>query len=148
MCEVVDRGFAWETSYAYWVTPVTEVWQNSQKMAEVEGDNSTPATIFTRDVFPPSVPAGLEAVASGVGQRPFVDLTWTPDTEADLAGYNVYRQQPDGSSWRKLNSALVATPTFRDEQVTAGHTYTYVVSAVDLRSNESARSQPASEHVP
>jgi hypothetical protein len=147
-CEVVDRTFAWETTYTYWVTPVTQVWQNGRKIAEVEGDDSPPKVVVAHDVFPPRVPAGLQAVASGVGQKPFVDLTWIPDTEADLAGYNVYRQEPDGVSWRKLNSGLATTSAFRDEPTPAGRTYTYAVSAVDLRGNESARSQPASERVP
>jgi hypothetical protein len=148
VCEIVDRSFEWETTYTYWVTPVTEIWRNGQKIAEVEGDDSQVATVFAHDVFPPSPPAGLQAVASGVGQKPFVDLTWIPNAETDLAGYNVYRQEPDQVSGRKLNSGLVTTPAFRDDQTAAGHTYTYVVSAVDARGNESARSQPASEHVP
>jgi len=43
---------------------------------------------------------------------------------------------------------LVKSPSFRDTQVQAGHTYTYSVSAIDLRNNESAKSEETSESVP
>jgi hypothetical protein len=147
-CRIADNAFEWEKSYSYWVVPVTEVMQDGQKIAEVEGDNSPAVTVFARDIFPPGVPSGLEAVASGVGQKPFIDLTWTPDTEADLAGYNVYRQEAGAATWQKIDREVVTAPAFRDETVAAGHTYTYAVTARDVRGNESARSQPATEPVP
>ena len=48
----------------------------------------------------------------------------------------------------KINSELVKAPAFRDMKVASGRTYVYSVSAVDVRGNESARSQEASEAVP
>ena len=42
------------------------------------------------------MPTGLQAVFSGVGQAPFIDLVWSPDTEADLAGYNIFRHEENG----------------------------------------------------
>jgi len=42
----------------------------------------------------------------------------------------------------------VKIPAFRDSQIISGKTYFYSVSAVDLRGNESARSEEASESVP
>ena len=50
----------------------------------VEGDDSTPAEDLTRDIYPPAQPAGLQAVFSSVGQKPFIDLTWAPNIEATL----------------------------------------------------------------
>ena len=88
----------------------------------------------------------MQAVSSGVGQKPFVDLTWAPNTEADLAGYNVYRHEA-GAQAQKINSDVVKAPSFRDEKVEAGHQYFYSVSAVDERGNESGRSEEASESV-
>jgi hypothetical protein len=41
----------------------------------------------------------------------------------------------------KLNSELVKSPSYRDIAVTSGKTYTYSVSAVDVRGNESQRSE-------
>ena len=51
----------------------------------------SPVEVFTRDIYPPAQPGGLQAVFSSVGQKPFIDLTWAPNMESDLAGYNVYR---------------------------------------------------------
>lgn len=145
--ELVDRSFAWQKTYEYWVTVVTLVVRNKQTLAEVEGDNSASITLEANDVFPPAVPTGLQPVFSGVGQQPFVDLTWAPDTDADLAGYNVYRREDNGS-WIRINSELLPTPAYRDANVAAGRTYFYAVTAVDVHGNESARSQPEPETVP
>jgi len=72
-------------------------------------------------------------------------------TSADLAGYNVYRREASGVEEKttvKLNPELVKTPSYRDSAVAAGKIYIYSVSAVDVRGNESARSDEASETVP
>ena len=142
----LDKTFAWETKYDYRITSVTMVHSKDVNMS-VEGDDSQPATTFTRDIYPPSEPSGLQAVFSSVGQKPFVDLTWAPNMESDLAGYNVFRSV-DGGAPLKLNSQLVPVPSFRDETVVPGKTYRYAVSAVDLRGNESPRSAETSETVP
>ena len=147
VCKPIDRSFEWGKTYSYHVTPATVVTENGQKVAEVEGDDSTEVKVFTKDVFPPAQPTGVQAVYSGVGQKPFIDLTWAPDTAPDLAGYNVYRHE-QGQAPVKINSALVPTPSFRDENVEPGRTYYYSVSAVDVRGNESQRSEETSEAVP
>ena len=116
-------------------------------VAIVEGDDSPPQTIFTKDIYPPGVPTGLQAVFSGPGQAPFVDLLWAPDTDADLAGYNIYRRE-EATQPAKMNDGMVKTPAYRDQGVVPGKTYWYSVSAVDLRGNESARSDETSEAVP
>jgi fibronectin type 3 domain-containing protein len=93
------------------------------------------------------VPTGLQAVFSGVGQVPFVDLVWSPDTEADLAGYNIFRHE-ENEPPVKLNSEPVKAPAFRDSKVQSGKNYFYSVSAVDERNNESTKSEETSEQVP
>jgi hypothetical protein len=142
----LDKTFAWETKYDYRITAVTLVHAQGVDMA-VEGDDSKPIAAFTRDVFPPAEPTGLQAVFSSVGQKPFVDLTWAPNMESDLAGYNVFRSL-NGSEPQKLNQQLVSVPSFRDETVVRGNTYQYSVSAVDLRGNESPRSSETTEAAP
>jgi hypothetical protein len=141
----IDTGIEWQKHYEYWITPVT-LWQGTVIKGEVEGDDSPVISVFADDKFPPAVPENLQAVYSGVAQQPFIDLTWTPDTEADLAGYNIYRHIGDEAPV-KINSELVKTPTFRDVDVKPGMKYFYSVSAVDLRANESARSKEAAETV-
>jgi hypothetical protein len=122
----------------------------SEEQFNVEGDDTAPVRIFAHDVFPPAVPEGLQAAYSGEGQKPFVDLIWAPVTNADLAGYNVFRSEigASGEKMVKLNSDPVKSPSYRDFAVTSGKTYTYVVSAIDVRGNESQRSESASESVP
>ncbi|HMK31017.1 MAG TPA: fibronectin type III domain-containing protein [Terriglobales bacterium] len=143
----VDHSAEWEQRYTYKVNVVTTVSSPGQPAVEVQGDESPPVSVLVRDIFPPAVPSGLQAVFSGVGQRPFVDLTWAPDLESDLAGYNVYRHEAGGGPV-KMNSELVKAPAYRDRDVLAGHTYVYSVSAVDVRGNESEKSEEASEAVP
>ena len=142
----LDKTFAWETNYDYRITAVTLVRSQGVDMT-VEGDDSHAVTTFTRDIYPPSEPTGLQAVFSSVGQKPFVDLTWAPNMESDLAGYNIFRRT-GAAEPVKLNQQLIPVPSFRDETVVAGATYHYSVSAVDLRGNESQRSAEATETVP
>ena len=142
----LDKTFAWETKYDYRFTTVTEVHSQGVDMS-VEGDDSQPVTTFTRDIYPPAEPTGLQAVFSSVGQKAFVDLTWAPNLEGDVAGYNVFRSL-NGEEPIKLNQQPVPIPSFRDDKVVPGKTYHYSVSAVDLRGNESPRSAETTETVP
>ncbi len=149
----IDKNFEWEKHYEYKVSAVTTVTGGGKDagkvLAEVEGEDSPVVEVFAHDVFPPGTPSGLEAVFSGITapSRRFIDLSWTPDSEPDLAGYNVYRRQSGGEAL-KINRELVTTPSFRDLDVALGTTFFYSVSAVDVRGNESGRSPEASETVP
>jgi hypothetical protein len=140
----LDQTFEWEKTYFYRGTVVSVVNAPDAPEVEVEGDDTLDVKVFAHDVFPPAVPAGLQAVFSGPGQKAFIDLIWTPVSDADLAGYNVYRRE-DGKGATKLNTELVKTPAYRDEQVKAGSAYFYSVTAVDERGNESEKSAEAKE---
>jgi hypothetical protein len=142
----LDQTFEWETKYQYRITSVTEV-RADNRQGSVEGDDSRSIEVFTKDVYPPGQPVGLQAVFSSVGQKPFVDLTWAPNSESDVAGYNVFRRTGAGE-WQKLNPKAIQVPSFRDDTVQPGTSYQYSVTAVDLRGNESPRSAPTSEEVP
>lgn len=143
----VDTSIEWEKNYQYWITPVT-LWQDGNRKGEIEGDDSPVATIFAHDSFPPAAPSGVQAVYSAVtGQPPFIDITWTPNTEPDLAGYNVYRHVGNEPPV-KINTELVKTPRFADLAIQPGIKYFYSISAVDLRGNESGRSEETTESVP
>src|SRR5438067_1025276 len=143
---LLDTSMAWEQTYIYRVTTVTMVSRSGNQPVQLEGEDSPPVEVFVHDIYPPAVPTGLQAVFSSVGQRPFVDLTWAPNTDPDFAGYNVYRREVNGQPSR-LNSQLVTVPSFRDNDVASGRKYFYSVSAVDARGNESARSEEASESI-
>jgi hypothetical protein len=144
----LDATAEWEHEYVYWASiETTVVGAEGKPTVTVEGADSPPVEVLARDVFPPAVPAGLQAVFAEAPQQSLIDLSWTPDTEADLAGYNVYRHE-EGAAPKKINAELVKAPAYRDSAVEAGHRYFYSVSAVDLRGNESGRSGEASEVVP
>jgi hypothetical protein len=141
-----DSGFEWEKTYLYRIVAVSVATRPGGDV-QVEGEDSPTVKIVAHDVFPPAVPSGLQAVYSGEGQKPFVDLIWGPVTDADLAGYNVYRHE--GSEVPvKLNPELIKAPSYRDSAVISGHSYFYSVSAADVRGNESAHSEEAGETVP
>lgn len=145
--EFSDQTFEWEKTYVYRACVVTYVSQADGSERQVEGDNTPSVSILAHDVFPPATPTGLQAVFSGPGQKPFIDLIWTPNTEVDLAGYNVYRREGGGQP-AKVNSELVKSPAWRDSDITPGQEYWYSVTAVDARGNESQRSEEASETFP
>lgn len=160
--QVLDSSLEWEKTYYYRATAVSAARvgvlhpcgdqgvpaiADCSTVVQVEGDDSPEVKVVAHDVFPPAVSTGLQAVYSGEGQKPFVDLIWAPVTDADLAGYNVYRREADGPAAR-VSSELVKSPAYRDIAVTSGKTYFYSVSGVDVRGNESARSEEANESVP
>jgi subtilisin family serine protease/fibronectin type 3 domain-containing protein len=96
---------------------------------------STPAP--APDTTPPNAPAGLAATA-GDGQ---VVLDWTDNVEPDLAGYRVYRRNPDGT-WSFISTA--PTSAYMQTGLTNGTSYTYRVTALDATGNESVPSLEAS----
>ncbi len=144
---LTDSSIEWEKTYEYRAETVTVVAQEKQPELQVEGDDTAEVKVFADDVFPPAVPSGLQAVFSGPGQKAFIDLVWAPVTDIDLDGYNVYRHE-EGTVPVKLNAALLKTPAYRDTSVATKKAYSYSVSAVDVRGNESARSEEAGESVP
>ena len=90
---------------------------------------------------PPAMPANL---ASTPGDR-LVDLNWDDNAEGDLDGYNVYRSLNSGGPWgTPVNGSLVSTSNYTDTGLTNNTTYYYVVTAVDLSSQESGNSNEVS----
>lgn len=112
---------------------------------EIAGEPSAALTIAAKDVFPPAVPAGLAVVVDEEAHA--LDLSWTPDSDADVAGYVVYRRDVTaGTAVERISGkALVVPPSFEDKDVQEGHRYAYAVSAVDQDGNESARSGEVEE---
>jgi hypothetical protein len=144
---VADKNFEWEQSYEYKVSPLTDVLDNGQQVAEVEGEDSPIVKVFVHDTFPPAQVNGVQAVFSGAGQKPFIDLSWAPNTESDVAGYDIFRHE-EGAQLVKINTEPVKAPAYRDENVETGKKYFYAVRAVDIRNNAGPISEETSESVP
>jgi hypothetical protein len=144
----LDKDIHFGETYEYRAQRVVRV-RIDGKTLELDGPLSAPVHLEALDVFPPAVPAGLAAVAiAGENtSEPAIDLSWQPDTEADLAGYVVYRREGSGN-WERISPAqAVVGPAFRDAHVEVGHSYIYAVSAIDEGGHESARSAETMETI-
>lgn len=127
--EFLDENVVYGRTYEYSVQAV---------LGEVtESAMSATASITPRDTFPPAAPGGVTAI---VGSQS-VEVAWDRSTDFDFALYRVYRAVDDGEFARVAETG--ATPAYSDRQAPAGKRYRYVVTAVDERGNESARSQAA-----
>jgi len=156
----VDTTAAMGDTYSYTAERVRAVTIGGQKL-EIASQPSAPVLLTMRDTFPPKPPTGLETIsgtaapdpaAPGAKPHPYVDLSWEPSAEPDLAGYRVYRQlaRADGSPQgplARLTALPIAVPAYRDVAVRPGQGYIYTVTAVDAAGNESAPSAKALEFV-
>lgn len=144
--QTLDATALPDTPYRY--TAVRrETFRFGDQTLELRSSKSTPLNFILHEVYPPQAPTALTAVgfvttATDGTASPFaVDLIWQPVSEtgliAELAGYNVYREAPDGAGKKKLNSAAVLVPAFHDTTAVAGVRYRYSVTAVDIKGNES-----------
>lgn len=85
---------------------------------------------------------------TGTGQaapQHYVDLTWNTDSGA--VSYNIYRMLASGSSYTQISSGDTTT-AYTDNNVTAGQTYDYVVTAVNAEDQESGYSNMVQVIVP
>jgi hypothetical protein len=120
--EFQDYAIELGVTYRYWVTAVA-TWGE-------ESGPSNAVDVETQAATPPAPPQGVEAWALDPG----VSLDWLPNTEPNLAGYNVYRSQ--GGRWKILNKqGPLADPHFYDQNGVLGDVY--AVSAVNTFEIES-----------
>jgi hypothetical protein len=134
--------------------PSARVTQNGQVLAIAQMTTARSAKAVLFDVVPdgnevvltkaPNPPAGLTAAAGAAS----VALTWTSNTESNLAGYNVYRSTSSGKNYSKLNASLVGGSSYTDPNAAHGTSYYYVVTAVDADSFESGYSNEAAVTIP
>ena len=146
----VDHTAKMGESYRYTARRVRTVSLGGHTL-ELRSFVSAPVTVVMRNTFAPHAPTGLEAVPGGASAADrSIDLSWTPNTDADLAGYIVYRQEIDSKgvaagTATRLNPTPVVGPAYRDQTVTAGRRYAYFVTAVNTAGNESGPSNTVQE---
>ena len=134
--------------------------QIGQQTLQLNSSQTPAVPVATRDTFPPAAPSGLVAVPVSAimnNGAPEVDLSWSANTESDLAQYRVYRRSvttnqlmqriaPEGGNGPGVET--VVAPAYRDLHVQPGQTYSYAVTAVDTSGNESRRSAEVTITVP
>jgi len=125
--EYVDTKTEHNKNYEYTVQGVS---------GTAESGISQAASILTKDIFPPAVPAGLTA-SPGIDT---VELAWDRNTETDFQGYRVYRSV-DGGPFDRI-ADMVAAPSFSDKNIQPGKRYRYAVSAVSQAGTESMQGAP------
>ncbi len=81
------------------------------------------------------------ALVSRAGDKSIV-LHWDRNSEANLAGYHIYRSLGNTNSFTLLTPTLLNSPGYCDLTALNGQTNFYEVTAVDTASQESLRSLP------
>ena len=155
----LDKDIRFHQTYEYTAQRIVRIKTGAQVL-ELAGAFSVPIRIEARDIFPPSVPTGLAAVATApeadsaqiagntARSRPSIDLSWQPCGDSNLAGYHVYRREAEGA-WQRISPVQpLAVPAFHDPDVLPGHTYRYAVTSISEGNYESARSAETEETVP
>jgi hypothetical protein len=85
---------------------------------------------------PPATPAGLSATGTESG----IALNWNDNTDANLAGYNIYRGTSSDfipSASNKLNGSPLTASDYNDANAPTGSTSFYKVMAVNTSGVES-----------
>jgi len=97
------------------------------------------ATSFSQ----PQIPNGFLAVPTWDG----VQLSWLPNQELDIEGYNVFRSDAPEGNYEIINSELLEICEFLDETTANCIFYYYKVKAVDLYGNESEFTNPVRSRI-
>jgi hypothetical protein len=119
-----DPNFSFDHTYSYVVRTLS-----GNGTVTAESVDSNAVTVTPLDTFPPAIPQGLRAIVTeGVAE-----ISWSPNRELDLAGYNVYR------NGTKLNDKPMVSTVYRD--ATPGASPRYTVTSIDTHGNESKASE-------
>lgn len=140
-----DTQFEFGKTYVYSVRSVV-----GSGVEALESADSNLVRITPRDTFPPAAPLGLVValVPRATDTPAHLEASWAISPEIDVAGYNVYRSEQEGTRGVRLTTDLLLTPAFRDMNVQPGQRYFYTVTAVDRSGNESLASEAVSGDVP
>lgn len=129
-----DTGLTDGVAYYYRVTAFDVYGNESGYTATVSG--------VPTDITPPATPADLTITDPETGTE--LKLTWSPVSDSDFAGYNIYRDAaPDGSFTTRINTDRLGLPEYTDTNLTRNQTYYYKIEAVDATGNRSALSAAA-----
>jgi hypothetical protein len=89
----------------------------------------------------PRSPSNFVAVADSA----LIRLSWTPNPEADLSHYRLYRRASEQMPFQLLHDNLTSS-TYTDSSVLSQAQYQYYLTALDLDANESQPSDTISSY--
>ena len=102
--------------------------------------HSFPFLVQQTDSIPPEKPTGLMGIADSLG---IVYLSWTPNRDADIYGYRVFRSASGKDEFSQLTNEPVRDNTFQDtiSMKDLNASVFYKIFAVDQRQNRSVFSE-------
>ncbi len=86
------------------------------------------------DTAAPGVPLGLSATPN----ETYINISWNPNPESDLAGYRIYRS--NGGDFEIIGFTPSPDTSYNDDTGIPPKTFSYKISAYDSTGNESALS--------
>jgi hypothetical protein len=140
-----DADFQFGHTYFYTVRSVAQY-----DTGAIESADSNRVVVRPEDIFPPSAPEGVTAVAvpATASVPEHAELSWRINPETDVSGYNVYRMGTEGEGRERLNKELLLVPVFRDMSTVGGKRYSYTVTAVSRAGLEGPPSKAVSIEMP
>ena len=100
---------------------------------------TTGSTTSTRQI-PVSVTVSATTASS-------VALSWNPNTETDLAGYNIYQGTSSGNYATPVATITSPTTSYTATGLQTGTTYFFAIKAYDIAGNESLFSNEVSKSI-
>jgi hypothetical protein len=70
-------------------------------------------------------------------------LSWAPNPESDVQGYEIFRSNSSDGSYVRISSEIIPETSWQDWNISAGNTYYYKLCAVDTSGNSSPLSTPS-----
>jgi len=128
-----DAGLTAGTTYSY----ALFAYDTSSNYASAATKTVTTTAL---DTTPPAVPNGLAAEPRDGA----VNVTWHADSDAHLAGYEIYYGTAPTGPWTYGGSTDPSTTAFVVNGLTNGVTYWFTVSAYDTSANSSAKATAVS----
>lgn len=139
-----DTSVAPATTYYYQVRAVD--WWNQGG----DWSSSSSASLVAADVTAPNTPSGLALAPIDTAS---IYLSWTPNSEGDLAGYYLYRSTDSTvplTLANRVSGSLITpslAPTYTDTGVTSGVRYYYKLVAVDYSGNASTATTASAAYI-
>ena len=131
-----DKNFLLGKVYRYFVRASA-----AESPPFMESGDSDVIEVQAKDMFAPAAPSGLTSIAA----ESYISLSWDSNTEADLAGYRVWRRMGGESEFELLTPQPIRGNAFIDAKAEKSKGYDYAVTALDKAGNESPRSEIVSE---